>query len=154
MNTQKLYLTKVLPHLRNFKMCEIYNFEIKKIEQQLAESLNKKNIHEALDIPDFRHVKNTKLLREIIKVAIKKLKIIEKVEAQINDFLKIDNKEYKLVTFSSGELPKIKFNNENLIFFMYQPGFKKIFYCGKLLKENVPISNKTELFTDFENLEI
>ncbi len=41
-NLQKLYLTKVLPHLRNFKMCEIYSFEIRKIEQELAESLNKK----------------------------------------------------------------------------------------------------------------
>lgn len=154
MNSQKLYLTKVLPHLRNFKMCEMYNFEIKKIEQQLAESFNKKNIHEALDIADFSHVKNTKLVPEIIKTAIKKLRIVESLEDEKVDFLKIDNKQYKIITFSSGELPKIKFNNENLIFFMYQPGFKKIYYCGKLQKDNIRKSDKIELFTDFENLEI
>jgi len=154
MNLQKLYLTKVLPHLSKFKMCEIYGFEIKKIEQQLAESFNKKNIHEALDIPDFKHVKNKKILPEIIKTAIKKLKIVDEFENEKNGFLKINNTQYKLVTFSSGELPEIKFNNENLIFFMYQPGFKKIFYCGKLLKENIKNSNNTKLFTDFENLEI
>ncbi len=154
MNSQKLYLTKVLPHLKNFKMCEIYSYEIKKIEQQIAESLNKRNIHEALDIPDFRHVKNSKLLPEVIKSAIKKLKISEKSDDKNIDYIKIDDKKYKLVTFSSGELPKIKSNNENLIFFMYQPGFKKIFYCGKLLKENISSTNNVELFTDFGSLEI
>lgn len=125
-------------------MCEIYGFEIKKIEQQLAESLNKKNIHAALDIPDFRHVKDSKILPKIIDTALKKLNLI-------NEF---KNEKYKLVTFSSGNLPVINYNNENLAFFMYQPGFKKIYYCGKLLKENIKNSNKTELFTDFENLEI
>mgnify|MGYP000536355863 CR=1 FL=1 len=88
MNLQKLYLTKVLPHLSKFKMCEIYGFEIKKIEQQLAESFNKKNIHEALDIPDFKHVKNKKILPEIIKTAIKKLKIVDEFENEKNGFLK------------------------------------------------------------------
>ncbi|MAE09056.1 MAG: hypothetical protein CL661_09895 [Bacteroidetes bacterium] len=135
-------------------MCEIYSYEIKKIEQQIAESLNKRNIHEALDIPDFRHVKNSKLLPEVIKSAIKKLKISEKSDDKNIDYIKIDDKKYKLVTFSSGELPKIKSNNENLIFFMYQPGFKKIFYCGKLLKENISSTNNVELFTDFGSLEI
>ena len=101
MNLQKLYLTKVLPHLSKFKMCEIYGFEIKKIEQQLAESFNKKNIHEALDIPDFKHVKNKKILPEIIKTAIKKLKIVDEFENEKNGFLKINNTQYKLVTFSS-----------------------------------------------------
>ena len=157
MNLQKLYLTKVLPYLKNFKMCEIYNYEIKKIEQKLAESLNKKNIHEALDIPDFRHVKDAKLLPEIIKIAILKLKLIEKERLEYTtniNILKIGDKEYQLVTFSSGELPKIRHNNENIIFFMYQPGFNKIFYCGRLHKENINISNNKGLFTNFEKLDI
>lgn len=152
MNPQTLYLTKVLPHLKNFKMSVIYRYEIKKIEQQLAESFNKKNIHEALDIADFRHVKNKKLLPDILKLAIKKLKIIEKEDDINSDHIIIDDKKYKIVTFISGELPKIKLNNDNLIFFMYQHGFEKVYYCGKITKENISFTNNDELFTDFESL--
>lgn len=153
MNSQKLYITKVLPHLKNFKMCEIHGFEIKKIEQQLAESLNKKNIYEALDIPDFKNVKDSKLLPKIIEISLKKLGLFKEFKIE-KYFLNIDNEKYKIVAFSSGDLPIIKYNNENLVLFMYQPGFKKIYYCGKLLKENISRSNETELFTDFEKLKI
>ncbi len=157
MTSQKLYISKVLPHLKNFKTCEIYKYEIKKIEQKLAESLNKKNMYEVLDIPDFRHVKNSKLLPGIIKLAIKKLKLVKKekpIEIKNTDIIEIDNTEYQLVTFSSGEIPKIKFKNKNLIIFMYQPDFNKIFYCGKLYLNKVTNKENISEFINFEILEI
>ncbi|MGX1024262.1 hypothetical protein [Psychroflexus sp. MBR-150] len=95
MNKEKLYVSKVLPHLANFKVCNIYRYEIKKIEQELAESFNKNNIHEVLDIPDFRHVKNDKLMPEIIKLVLNKLKIEKNTLLQKKDFIVIDGIEYK-----------------------------------------------------------
>jgi hypothetical protein len=139
MNQQRLYLKHILPHLISFRCCDIYSYEIKNIEQTIAESINTKNIHNALDIPDFRYVKDTKVLSYIIKLSLKKFDF-DSVTILINKnvtTLTINTKEYQLITFPTGELPLL--NNvkaNNLIFFMYQPGFKKVYYCGKFEVKN------------------
>ena len=61
MKIEQLYLTNIIPHLKEFKTCEIYNFELNKLYQELAESMNQKNIYTALDLPDFKNIKEIKL---------------------------------------------------------------------------------------------
>ena len=167
MKVKNLYLKYILPNLIKFDRCDIYNYEIKNIEQQLAESLNKKNIHEALDIPDFRHVKDLKLQSYIIELACKKLKIGKSTEYRKNSkstSLIIDDIEYQLILFPMGAIPEIELINQKVIFMMYEPGFKKIFYCGKI-ELNRKITKKiysefyekhcesgNKLFTDFNVL--
>jgi hypothetical protein len=75
MKIEQLYLTKIIPYLKEFKICEIYNYELKKLDQELAESMNQKNIYTALDLPDFKNIKEIKLESSVIKLSCKKLNI-------------------------------------------------------------------------------
>lgn len=167
MKIKNLYLKYVLPNLINFDRCDIYNYEIKNLEQTLAESFNKKNIHEALDIPDFRHVKDLKLQSYIIELACNKLNLGNSIEYRKNSkctSLLIDDVEFQLVLFPMGEIPQIELFNQKIIFIMYEPGFKKIFYCGKIELNNKitdkvysefyekHCENGNKLFTDFKAL--
>lgn len=168
MKLQKLYISKILPFLNKFKYCDIYEYEIRKIEQELAEAFNQKNIHTALDMPDFRYVKEGKVLLSIIKISIKKLNLSNL------SLLKFDNEcinitinevNYQVIAFPSGEVPKINIKNNNLLFLMYQPGFKRVYYCGHILIEQKitkaylkkfytkHCEKDSQLFTDFNILE-
>lgn len=47
MRVEQLYLTKIIPLISELKSCDIYNYELKKFDQELAESINQKNIYTA-----------------------------------------------------------------------------------------------------------
>ncbi|MCF6307231.1 MAG: hypothetical protein L3J09_04665 [Flavobacteriaceae bacterium] len=66
----------------------------------------------------------------------------------------MDNKNYQLVVFCMGEVPKICYTEKNIIFFLYQPGFNKIYYCGKLFLKKEELTTTSHDFTNFEVLEI
>jgi hypothetical protein len=148
MKIEELYLTKIIPFLNDFKRCEIYNYELKKLDQELAESMGQKNIYTALDLPDFKSMRELKLEPSIIKLTCKKLNIGKEVifdkENGIN-ILNIDSEKYQLIFFPSGTVPEIDIKLENIIFFMYQPKFQKIYYCGK---QNLKKLTKT-VMSDF-----
>ena len=149
MNLQKSFIKNILPYQKHFKCCDIYNYEIRKIEQEIAKSLNTKNIHTALDIPDFRSVKDSKVFTYILKLCINKLKIFEqtKLEHKQNKLILKHNTDiYQVIKFVSGELPLINDIEKNLIFFMYQPGFNKIFYCGRYNFKSKPTKSEIAKF--------
>jgi hypothetical protein len=166
MKIEQLYLTKIIPYLIEFKICEIYNYELKKLDQELAESMNQKNIYTALDLPDFKNIKEIKLEASVIKLACKKLNIgIESNLEKENGakILNIDGEKYQLIFFPSGSVPEIELKKEKLIFFMYQPKFQKIHFCGTLILKNLNASsisnfyknhclNDTKKFIDFNIL--
>lgn len=166
MKIEQLYLTKIIPFLNEFKICDIYNYELKKFDQELAESMNQKNIYTALDLPDFVNIKDYKLEESIIKLTCKKLNIGNEVNLVKENGLKmliIDGEKYQMIYFSSGSVPEVDLKLEKLIFFMYQPKFNKIYYCGilnlkKLTKTTINnfyknnCYNDTKKFIDFKNL--
>ena len=166
MKIEQLYLTEVIPNLINFEICEIYGYELKNLEQELAESINQKNIYTALDLPDFKHIKDIKLESNIIKLTCKKLKIGKTVVIEKRNGIKIidiDDIKYQLIFFPSGIVPEIEIKLEKIIFFMFQPKFQKIYYCGKLCVNKLTpteINNfytehcfsGTKKFIDFKNL--
>jgi hypothetical protein len=134
MRIEQLYLTKIIPLLSEFKICEIYNYELKKLEQELAESINQKNIYTALDLPDFKNIKEIKLQANIIKLTCKKLNLgkdINVVKENNYKVLLIDDEKFQLIFFPSGSVPEVDVKLNNIIFFMYQPKFQKIYFCGK-----------------------
>jgi hypothetical protein len=135
MKIEQLFLTKLKPYFNDFKSCEIYKHEINKIEQDIAESINQKNIYAALDIPDFKITKDLKLETRIIELACKKLKLGNEILFLNENGAKkiiIDGMMYQSIIFQSGVLPKIDLKHENIIFFMVQPMFKRVYYCGAL----------------------
>jgi len=156
MKIEQLYLTKVIPHLREFEICEIYNYEIKNLEQELAQSMNQKNIYTALDLPDFKHIKDIKLESGVITIACKKLNLGRIVKIIKNNGIKtidIDGDIFQLIFFPSGTVPEVNLKYEKLIFFMFQPKFQKIYYCGKLdckklTKTNIDYFYKNYCFKD------
>jgi hypothetical protein len=166
MKIEQLYLTNIIPHLKEFKTCEIYNFELNKLYQELAESMNQKNIYTALDLPDFVNIKEIKLETSIIKLTCKKLKIGNDVNFEKENGIKIlniDDEKYQLIFFPSGSVPEVSIKKEKLIFFMFQPKYQKIYYCGihTLKKVNsITINNfyknhcfnDSNKFIDFKNL--
>lgn len=150
MRSDLLYLSKVIPLLNEFKLCEIYNYELKKFDQELAESINQKNIYAALDLPDFKNIKEVKLESNIIKHTCKKLNLGDEViisKDKNTKFLEIDNEKYQLVFFPSGSVPEVDVNFDKLIFFMYQPKFQKIFYCGKYDLKKISKSTISKFYT-------
>jgi hypothetical protein len=166
MRIEQLYLTKIIPFLNDFKMCEIYNYELKKFDQELAESMNQKNIYAALDLPDFKHIKEIKLESSIINLTCRKLNLGENINIIKEDgikFLQINDLKYQLIFFPSGLVPEVDLKLENLIFFMYQPKFKKVYYCGTLKNKKLNKSiinnfyinncfNDTKRFVNFKSL--
>lgn len=166
MRVEQLYLSMVIPVMKEFKICEIYVYELKKFDQELAESMNQKNIYAALDLPDFKHIKEAKLEANIIMLACRKLGIGTEVNLLKDKGLKIlniDGEKYQLIFFPSGTVPEVDLKLEKTIYFMYQPKFEKIYYCGKLdLKKLTQTTinnfylnhcyNETKKFIDFKNL--
>ena len=166
MKIDRLYLTEVIPLLNQFKICEIYGYELKRFDQELAESMNQKNIYTALDLPDFKDIREIKLESSIIKLTCKKMNLgneVNLMKENNSKFLNIDGEKYQLVFFPSGSVPEIEINFNKLIFFMYQPKFQKIYYCGifnlknltKATINNFYINNclfGTKKFIDFKNL--
>ncbi len=159
MKLEQLYLTYILPYQREFKCCEIYNYELKKFDQELADSMNQKNIYTALDLPDFKNIKEVKLEARIIIHACKKLKMgddINFIKENAYKILNIDGVNYQLIFFPSGTIPIVEIKLENLIFFMYQHKFQKIFFCGRLKisplsKESINDFYKKNCFTNTKN---
>lgn len=152
MKIEQLYLTKVIPYLKDFKICEIYSYELKKLEQDLAESFNQKNIYTTLDLPDFKHIKDIKLESSIIKLTCEKLKIGNTIVIEKSNgvkFIDIDNIKYQLIFFSSGIVPEVELKKENIIFFMYQPKFQKIYYCGKLFLNGMSETEVNDFYTNY-----
>lgn len=163
---EQLYLTKVLPYLKDFVVCDIYGYELKKFNQELAESINQKNIYTALDLPDFKDIKDVKLEASIIQHSCKKLKIGSQVtllKGKSVKTLNIDGTDYQLILFPTGTIPEVNLKNEKIIFFMYQNKYQKIYYCGKLdlkiLNESTINDfytkycfNNTKKFISFNNL--
>lgn len=166
MKIDQLYLTHINPYLKRFKLCKIYNYELLKLNQKVAESINQKDIYRALDIPDFKYVKEVRIQSDIIELACTRLKIGE--ESKVSNhkgiqILDIDRDKYQIIFFPSGSVPEVNLKKEKLIFFMYQPNFEKIYYCGKLELNDIlddTISNfyknncykNTNKFIDFKSL--
>jgi hypothetical protein len=156
MKIEQLYLTKIIPYLKEFKICEIYNYELKKLDQELAESMNQKNIYTALDLPDFKNIKEIKLESSVIKLSCKKLNIGNQANLEKENGIKllnIDGEKYQLIFFPSGSVPEVDIKSEKLIFFMYQPKFQKIYFCGiynskKLNTTTINNFYKNHCFTD------
>lgn len=152
MNSEQLYLKSITPLLNEFGRCSINSYEVKQVEQIIAEEVNVANIHRALDIPDFKWVKDKKMEGHILKIATKKLNLGKEVKFSTKasyPIFHIDGVNYQLVFFKMGTLPKVQMKSPRMIFFMYQNGFQKIFYCGQL---NLGSSN-TDRLND-EHLEI
>lgn len=166
MKVEQLYLKTIIPLLKDFKFCNIYNYQLKKFVQELAESLNQKNIYTALDIPDFKFVKETKLEAKIIKLVCEKMKIgnvVEFYRSKRTKILEIDKKKFQLIFFPSGTIPEIEIDLENLIFFMYNENFEKIYFCGTFFLQNICPESinqfynnhclaNSKKFIDFKNL--
>jgi len=166
MKIEKLYLTNIIPYLKEFKTCEIYNFELNKLYQELAESINQKNIYTALDLPDFVNTKEIKLETSIIKLSCKKLKIGNEVNLLKENGIKIliiDGEKYQLLFFPSGSVPEVIIKLEKLIFFMFQPKYQRIYYCGIYTIKKINSTtinsfyknhcfNDSNKFIDFKNL--
>ena len=118
MKLEQLYLTKILPYQREFKYCDIYNYELKKFDQELADSMNQKNIYTALDLPDFKNIKEVKLEASIIKHVCKKLKMgddINLIKENTHKILNIDGMNYQLIFFPSGTIPEVEIKLENFV---------------------------------------
>jgi hypothetical protein len=151
MRIEQLYLTKVIPLLSEFRICDIYNYELKKLDQELAESINQKNIYTALDLPDFKNIKEVKLEASIINLTCKKLNIgkdINIIKENNYKILQIDNEKFQLIFFPSGSVPEIDIKLEKIIFFMYQPKFQKIYFCGKYNLKKITKSNIDKFYTN------
>lgn len=125
----------VLPLLYDFQSVRIYNYEIAKIDQQTAKLANKKNIHSALDLPDFKVLRRVRLINEILRLSCEKLNLGNEIiikKKTTNKYIFIDGIEYCLLIFALGEKPIFKYStDENIIVFIYNYNFTKIFYCGK-----------------------
>lgn len=151
MRIEQLYLTKIIPLLSEFKICEIYNYELKKLDQELAESFNQKNIYTALDLPDFKNIKEVKLESNIIKLTCKKLNIGKDVSfLKENNYkiLQIDDEKFQLIFFPFGTVPEIDVKFKKIIFFMYQPKFKKIYFCGKYNLKKITKASVDKFYTN------
>lgn len=148
MKIEQLYLTEVVPFLKNFIYCDIYKYELIKISQELADSLNEKNIYTALDKPDFKHLKDKKIEQSVLRIVCKKLKLANSVEEVIENGLKLlilDGVKYQLYLFPTSTVPEINIKFNKAIYFMYQPEFKKVYYCGK---QNIGELN-SDILNDF-----
>ena len=96
-----LYYTYVAPNIVNFKVVKIYNYELGKIDLEIANSFNKKNIHSALDSVDFKILRRTRLMNDVLKLTCSKLGfgdvLINKVG--LEKYLIIDGEKFNLVFF-------------------------------------------------------
>ena len=152
-----LYYTYVAPNIVNFKVVKIYNYELGKIDLEIANSFNKKNIHSALDSVDFKILRRTRLMNDVLKLTCSKLGfgdvLINKVG--LEKYLIIDGEKFNLVFFSIGQLPFVNIESEKSIVFLYSNDFTKLYYCGKKGKINndefVLVNDKPVLinFTNF-----
>ncbi|MDR3653229.1 MAG: hypothetical protein P4L34_09700 [Paludibacter sp.] len=134
----KLYISKVLPFKRKFISFEIYRYILADLEQIIAESFQKKNKYEALDVIDFKYVKAEQIKFQIIKIFFNKFYFGNEIELLYENairFLIIDKVKYQLIYFDVGSLPEIDLNYNKIIIFMFQLDFLKVFYCGKLVIE-------------------
>lgn len=149
-----LYYTCVAPNIVKFKVVKIYNYELGKIDLEIANSFNKKNIHSALDSADFKILRRNRLMNEVIKLTCHKLGLgdvlINKVE--MDKYLIINNEKYYLVFFSIGQLPYVNIDTEKSIVFLYSNDFTKVYYCGKknkLKQEEYVLVNNKPVLTNF-----
>ena len=94
MRIEQIISTKVIPLLSEFRICDIYNYELKKLDQELAESINQKNIYTALDLPDFKNIKEVKLEASIINLTCKKLNIGKDINIIKENNYKIECKSF------------------------------------------------------------
>lgn len=163
----KLFLTEVIPFQSNFSTCEIYKFEMKKLEQELAESMNLKNIYNALDLADFKYVKTAKIELQILELACIKLNFGKEILLTKENGIKtlsLNGTKYQVILFPTFTVPEVDLKLEKTIYFMYSPQFEKISYCGILDLKNLndtTISNfyknhcygDTKKFIDFKILQ-
>jgi len=166
MKVEQLYINNIIPLINEFEICEIYAYELNKLDQELAESINQKNIYTALDLPDFKHIKEIKLESSIVKLTCKKLNLGNQVDVEKENGFKIlnlDGEKFQLIFFPSGIVPEINLRLEKLIYFMYQPKFQKIYFCGiqnlkkldKTTIDNFYLNHcygDTKKFIDFKSL--
>lgn len=156
-----IFYTNVSPYLKDFTIVKIYNYELAKIDLEIAQSFNKKNIHSALDSADFKILRRTRLTNEVIKLTCEKLKLGTEIlirKEGVEKYLIIDKIKYNLVFSMIGHIPFVNVNKEKTIVFVYSNDFTKIYYCG--IKDEISetdiitINDKTVLtnFTSFKEL--
>lgn len=167
MNTNTKFISTVLPFLSTFKYCKLYGYELNDIKQKIAESVGAKNIHKALDKADFRGVLDSKISIQIIKKSITKLRLFDvyKFERNPNVLIPSPNGERcQIISFKYGSLPIVDVKEKNLLFFMYESDYKKVYYCGSYYIKGEIIKStlndfykfncfqETNYFTNFKTL--
>jgi hypothetical protein len=151
-----LFYTNVSPHLSNFTIVKIYNYELAKIDLEIAQSFNKKNIHSALDSVDFKILRRNRLMIEVLKITCNKLKLGDEISIKkegSEKYLIIDGNKYNLVFIMIGQLPFVNLNNEKTIVFIYLNDFTKVYYCGvkeTLLPSDIILINEKPVLKNFE----
>lgn len=146
---EQVYLVHVLPVAKEFIVCSIYNHELRQLDQDIATAHNQKNIHTALDIPDFRMKRDFQKESLILKLTFEKLKLgksIELLKEKGDYFVTIDSVKYQVVFFPLGTIPKLKIKLDKLIFIMFRNDFNKIYYCGKLELKEEELRNECSEF--------
>ena len=133
MDTNRKFLFALLPIIGSFDYFKIYTHELNTIKEEIAKSVGKKNIYEALDLPDFRYVLNSKITIHVICLLISKLKLFDNYKVDRRSRVLTTNNDgerYQIIYFKYGSLPKVKVSEKNLLFFMYELDYKKVYYCG------------------------
>ena len=135
MGIEQVYITHIHALLSTFKMCNIYSYELIEFDKKIANSSNKGNIYSALDTPDFKIMRQSKLKTLIIKLVCDRIGLGKNIAFSMSvgfKFITIDGEKFQLYFFPFGTIPEINLQNEKSIFFMHKTDFKTIFYCGKL----------------------
>lgn len=146
---EQVYLDHVLPIAKEFIVCSIYSHELRQLDQEIATANNQKNIHTALDIPDFRIKRDIQKESLILKLTFEKLKlgnIINLLKEKGDYIVTLDGISYQVVFFPIGTIPKLKIKLNKLIFIMFRNDFNKIYYCGKLELKEVELRNECSEF--------
>jgi hypothetical protein len=152
-----IFYTNVSPHLSKFTIVKIYNYELAKIDLEIAQSFNKKNIHSALDGVDFKILRRTRLMNEVLKLTCEKLKLGDEIlikKEGLEKYLIIDGVKYNLVFIMVGHLPFVNLNDEKTIVFIHLNDFTKVYYCGvkeTLLPTDITLINEKTVLKNFEN---
>ena len=156
-NNKNSYLEIVSPIMNNFLKCDVYKFEIEKIDLEIAQSVNEKSIYKALDNVDFKTIRKVRLENEILKLVCKKLKIGNNILLGRDKDIKliiIDDIKYQIIWLKDNTLPTISNNNNyKKMFFISSTDYKRFYYCGKIntIDSSLLIDN-TNVFIGFDKL--
>ena len=133
-----------LPYLESAKKINLKTEEKNQINDIIFRKLNVKNIHEANDIPDFRHVYGKTFVNIALNRFFKNTLKNEFLVKVINGvrFLVYDNQKIMINYFPIGNLPKIDINHKLHLVVGYNLEKNTIYVFGEL---KIVLKNKREL---------